>query len=43
MPIYLRKFYYKKLVDIKKEETEQVKKSQNKSIPTPTFQQRFNR
>jgi len=43
MPIYLRKFYYKKLVDTKNDETEQVKKSHKKSTQTPTFQQRFNR
>ena len=31
MPVYLRKFYLKKLVDVKNEEKEQVEKSSNKS------------
>ena len=31
MPVYLRNFYYKKLIKIKKEEQEQIEKSQKKS------------
>ena len=31
MPIYLRKFYFKKLVDVKKEEKKQIDKSTKKS------------
>ena len=31
MPIYLRNFYYKKLIDTRKKENEEVKKSNQKS------------
>lgn len=31
MPVYLRNFYYKKLVDAKKQEKEEIDKSRNKS------------
>jgi len=31
MPIYLRNFYIKKLVDIKKEENKQLEKTKNRS------------
>jgi hypothetical protein len=31
MPVYLRRFYFKKLVDMKKKEAEEVKKAQSKS------------
>jgi hypothetical protein len=31
MPIYLRNFYYKQLVDTRKKENEEVKKAQQKS------------
>ena len=30
MPVYLRNFYYKKLVDTRKKENEEMNKSQNK-------------
>tara|TARA_R110002096_G_scaffold124598_1_gene269336 strand:+ start:663 stop:836 length:174 start_codon:yes stop_codon:yes gene_type:complete len=43
MPIYLRNFYYKQLVDVRNKENEEVKKVQSKSNPSPTFKQRFNR
>tara|TARA_Y100000361_G_scaffold137144_1_gene138338 strand:- start:308 stop:529 length:222 start_codon:yes stop_codon:yes gene_type:complete len=36
MPIYLRNFYIKKLIDTKKEEQKQVEKSQSK-IKKPNF------
>ena len=36
MPIYLRNFYLKKLIDTKKEENKQVEKSQSK-IKKPNF------
>ena len=31
MPVYLRNFYYKKLVDAKKEEQKEVEKAQSKA------------
>jgi len=31
MPIYLRKFYFNKLLDVKKEEKKQIEKSTKKS------------
>ena len=31
MPTYLRKFYYEKLVKVKKEEEKQMKKTQSKT------------
>jgi hypothetical protein len=33
MPIYLRNFYYKQLVDTRKKENEEIKKAQRKSKP----------
>ena len=30
MPIYLRNFYYQKLIKVKKDEQKQIKKSQSK-------------
>jgi len=36
LPIYLRNFYIKKLVDTKKEEQKQIEKSQSK-IKKPNF------
>ena len=33
MPVYLRNFYYTKLIDTKKEETKQAEKIKNKSQP----------
>ena len=31
MPVYLRRFYFNKLIDLKKKEAEEIKKSQSKS------------
>jgi hypothetical protein len=31
MPVYLRRFYFKKLVEMKKKEAEEYKKAQSKS------------
>jgi len=31
MPVYLRKWYYRKLVEIKKEEQKQIDKAKSKS------------
>tara|TARA_B100000424_G_scaffold2796_1_gene2100 strand:- start:1014 stop:1130 length:117 start_codon:yes stop_codon:yes gene_type:complete len=36
MPVYLRNFYIKKLIDTKKEEQKQIEKSQSK-IKKPNF------
>ena len=33
MPTYLRRFYYDKLTDTRKQENEEVKKAQQKSKP----------
>ena len=40
MPVYLRSFYYKKLVDAKEKEKEQLEKSQKqqKSVQRPNIQ-----
>ena len=35
MPIYLRNFYMRKLIDVKEEEQKQIKKSQKKPSKTP--------
>ena len=45
MPIYLRNFYFQKLIKVRKEENEQIKKSQqkNKSISKPFRNPRFKR
>ena len=45
MPIYLRKFYYNKLLDIKKTEKEQIDKSmkKSKSISKPNISSKFRR
>ena len=38
MPVYLRNFYYKKLVDAKKKEKEEIDKSKKKtSIQKPSI------
>ena len=38
MPVYLRNFYYKKLLDTRKKENEEIKKAQQKSKPmNPRF------
>ena len=34
MPIYLRNYYYQKLVDTRKKENDEIKKAQQKSKPT---------
>jgi hypothetical protein len=31
MPVYLRRFYFNKLIDLKKKEAEEMKKAQSKS------------
>jgi len=43
MPVYLRKFYYRKLADTKKEENKQIEKAQKTSNPTPQTNPRFKR
>ena len=45
MPIYLRNYYYNKLVETRTKENEEVKKSQqkNKSISKPPMNPRFKR
>ena len=46
MPIYLRNYYYNKLVETRKKENEEIKKSQKKSqskIAKPTINRRFKR
>tara|TARA_B100000073_G_scaffold93926_1_gene74487 strand:- start:182 stop:358 length:177 start_codon:yes stop_codon:yes gene_type:complete len=44
MPIYLRNFYYKKLLDTRKKENDEIKKAQQKSkLSKPTFNPRFKR
>tara|TARA_Y100000004_G_scaffold164268_1_gene194266 strand:+ start:7 stop:249 length:243 start_codon:yes stop_codon:yes gene_type:complete len=45
MPIYLRNYYYKKLVSAKEKENAEIKKSQqtNKSVAKPAINPRFKR
>tara|TARA_Y100001963_G_scaffold140001_1_gene206475 strand:- start:60 stop:239 length:180 start_codon:yes stop_codon:yes gene_type:complete len=44
MPIYLRNFYYKKLVDTRQKENEEIKKSNRKSrVSKPPMNPRFKR
>ena len=45
MPIYLRNFYYKQLLETKKEENKQAKKEQRKSkgVSKPAINPRFKR
>ena len=44
MPVYLRKFYYRKLVETRKKENDEIKKSQQKSkISKPPINPRFKR
>jgi len=45
MPIYLRNYYYNKLVETRTKENKEVKKSQqkNKSISKPPMNPRFKR
>ena len=39
MPVYLRKFYYQKLTEYRKKESEEIKKAQQKkpNIAKPSF------
>ena len=43
MPIYLRSFYYKQLVDTRNKENDEIKKAQqkSKSKTTPRFKRGF--
>jgi len=42
MPIYLRRFYYKQLIDVKKKENDEIKKAnQNSKISRPAINPRF--
>tara|TARA_R100001163_G_C4973868_1_gene132713 strand:- start:299 stop:478 length:180 start_codon:yes stop_codon:yes gene_type:complete len=45
MPIYLRNFYYKKLVDTRKKENDEIKKAnqRNKTTSRPAINPRFKR
>jgi len=45
MPVYLRRFYYKELVDSKKKENDEMKKARqkNKSVARPAINPRFKR
>ena len=45
MPIYLRNFYLKELIDTRKKENQQIKKAQNKSkgVSRPAINPRFKR
>ena len=44
MPVYLRKFYYKQLLDTRKKEHDEAKANQkNKSISRPAINPRFKR
>jgi len=44
LPIYLRNFYYKELVDTRKKENDEIKKANQKSkVSNPTPNPRFKR
>jgi hypothetical protein len=43
MPIYLRRFYMNKLVDVRKKEKEEIERQNKKSNQSPSFKSRFNR
>ena len=44
MPIYLRNFYYKELVDVRKKENDEIEKHNQKSRASkPTINPRFKR
>ena len=44
MPVYLRKFYYKTLIETKQEENKKIKESQkNSNIKNPRINPRFKR
>ena len=40
MPVYLRNFYYKELIDIKKSEKDQVEKQQKSDVHRPNIPNR---
>jgi len=44
MPIYLRNFYYKKLIDTREKENKEIKKANQQSrVSKPTMNPRFKR
>tara|TARA_R100000008_G_scaffold39501_1_gene22610 strand:+ start:771 stop:908 length:138 start_codon:yes stop_codon:yes gene_type:complete len=45
MPIYLRNFYYKELIETRKKENDEIKKAnqKNNSISRPAINPRFKR
>jgi hypothetical protein len=45
MPVYLRNFYYNKLIETKKKEAKEIEKakSKNKSVSRPSINPRFKR
>ena len=44
MPVYLRNFYYKQLLDTRKKENDEAKKAQQKSrVSKPAINPRFKR
>tara|TARA_A100001515_G_scaffold134150_1_gene123927 strand:+ start:139 stop:273 length:135 start_codon:yes stop_codon:yes gene_type:complete len=44
MPVYLRNFYYQELVQVRKDENEQIKKSQKRQkVSKPAINPRFKR
>jgi len=46
MPIYLRNFYYKELIDTRQKENDEIKKANQKArskVSKPTFNPRFKR
>jgi hypothetical protein len=44
MPVYLRRFYYKQLVDTKKKESDEIQKANQKSkMSKPVINPRFKR
>ena len=44
MPVYLRNFYYKKLVETRKKENDEIKKANQKSkVSKPKINPRFKR
>ena len=47
MPVYLRRFYYRQLIDTKKKESDEVKKANQKSnkssVSRPAINPRFKR
>jgi hypothetical protein len=46
MPVYLRNFYYQKLLDVRQKENDEIKKSQQKNkskVSKPAINPRFKR